>query len=803
VLKIYPKIKPNGDAMSAKPTYGELEQRVKELEGRIASLEQNEAGLRDSNKKYQQLVENVSEVIYTVDLGARVTYITPNVEKLGGYLPEEVVGRMYTDFVHPEDLTHRFENFQRILNGADLVTEYRYLTKSRGTVWVMTHAGPIYEKGEVIGVQGILVNINDRKQAEQALQESEGKLRAIFQASPLAIALIDREGRVLDSNEEHAVRLDMTREQMVGKFIWDLLPTSVRAHRKNQAESVFATGRPFSGEDERDGVWNAYYIYPAIRDERDEVTAVIVEALDITERKRTEQALRESEEKYRTILENMEDGYFEVDLAGNFTFFNEAMRRMLGYAKDELMGMNNRAFMDTENARKVFKTFNRVYKTGNADKAFDWELITKDGATCYIETSVSLIREAFGEPIGFKGIARDINERKKAEAEKAQLEERFNQAQKLESIGRLAGGVAHDLNNMLSPVLGYSELLLRELGKNDPRRQSLEEILSAVTRARDLVHQLLAFGRKQVLKFKTFGLNTLLKNFEGLLRRTIREDITIHMDLDPSLPYIKGDQGQIEQIVMNLAINSQDAMPDGGQLNFQTARVELDENYASQHQGVVAGTYVLLMVTDTGCGMDAMTRENVFEPFFTTKATGKGTGLGLSSVYGIVKQHGGNVWAYGEPGMGATFKIYLPLAQDSPEPKPIDGQAASEMQGSESILLVEDNQHVRDLAFNMLQQLGYEVSSAQNGREAMAVLESAHNGPVDMLLTDVVMPEMDGRQLFKKALGLYPDLKVLYMSGYTEEVIAHHGMMDAEVNFIQKPFSIKALAAKVRDVLDG
>jgi PAS domain S-box-containing protein len=514
-------------------------------------------------------------------------------------------------------------------------------------------------------------------------------------------------------------------------------------------------------------------------------------------------ALEESEEKYRTILEEMEEGYYEGDLAGNFTFFNDALCHILGYSADELMGMNYKQYRTEENARKVFEAFNWVYRTGESYKAFDWEVIRKDGSTAFIETSVSLIRNPDGIPTGFKGVARDITEKKKAEAEKARLETQILQSQKLESVGRLAGGVAHDLNNLLSPILGYGDMLLKDLPRKDRQKDFLEEMVKAGQRAQDLVGQLLAFSRKQVLEFKALDLNSLLQNFEKLLRRTIKENIAIDLDLTPALPMVKGDRGQLEQIIMNLAVNAQDAMPDGGRLTLKTAETELDESYAAQHQGVDPGSHVMLMVADTGCGMDTRTRENIFEPFFTTKEKGKGTGLGLATVYGIVKQHGGNVWVYSEPGMGSAFKIYLPVPAEPLElhAQDIISQKPTDLRGTETVLLVEDNQQVRELAFTILEYHGYTVLSAGSGQEALALLEN-YEGPIDLLLTDVVMPGMDGSKLYEQMRQLYPNAKALYMSGYTEDVIAHHGVMDAGVNFIQKPFTVKALSTKVREVIN-
>jgi signal transduction histidine kinase/ActR/RegA family two-component response regulator len=395
--------------------------------------------------------------------------------------------------------------------------------------------------------------------------------------------------------------------------------------------------------------------------------------------------------------------------------------------------------------------------------------------------------------------ARFISERKRAEKEKARIEAQYRQAQKVEAIGRLAGGVAHDLNNILTPIIGYSELLLDDFSPDDRRRENINQILRAGYGARDLVRQLLAFSRKQTLKYEPLNLNKTIKDFEKLLRRTIREDIALEIIPSPDIGTVKGDIGQIEQVIMNLSVNAQDAMPDGGRLTLETALVELDGAYVADQANALSGSYVMLAVSDTGSGMDEDTREHIFEPFFSTKGE-QGTGLGLSTVYGIVKQHEGHIWVYSEPGRGTTFKVYLPVADGTMVETKSDGTAVTGMEGSETILLVEDNEQVRDLTSAILRRQGYHLLVAGNGAEAVNLLAS-HSGPVDLLLTDVVMPDMNGRELFAAVAGKIPGIRVLYMSGYTNDVIAHRGILDKGVRFIQKPFTIQGLATKIREVL--
>ncbi|MCJ7627165.1 MAG: ATP-binding protein, partial [Longimicrobiales bacterium] len=373
--------------------------------------------------------------------------------------------------------------------------------------------------------------------------------------------------------------------------------------------------------------------------------------------------------------------------------------------------------------------------------------------------------------------------------------------QRMESIGRLSGGVAHDLNNLLTPIIGFGDLVLGELSPEDEHRESVQEILRAAFRARDLVRQLLAFSRRQTLDFKAIDLNGMVREFQNLLRRTIRKDIEIRFIPTSRQPNIRADRGQMEQVIMNLAVNAQDAMPEGGTLTIETSEVELDGEYAWAHAGVTSGQYAMLSFSDDGVGMDAETREKVFEPFFTTKERGKGTGLGLATVYGIVKQHGGNIWAYSEPGGGSTFKCYFPLA-DMPSVEQVElRNTITDLGGTETIMVVEDEVMVRKLAAKVLKGSGYSVLEAGESEACLNALRD-YDGPLDMLLTDVVMPGMNGRELYGEVRKLFPGAKVLFMSGYTEDIVTHRGVLDEGIPFIQKPFSGRDLATKVRSVLE-
>jgi nitrogen-specific signal transduction histidine kinase/FixJ family two-component response regulator len=396
----------------------------------------------------------------------------------------------------------------------------------------------------------------------------------------------------------------------------------------------------------------------------------------------------------------------------------------------------------------------------------------------------------------YDGLVEDVTERR-------QLEEQLRQAQKMEAVGRLAAGLAHDFNNLLTVVIGYSDLLMQRLSADDRLRPAMEEIKKAGEQAASLTRQLLAFSRKQALQPQVLDLSSLLSNVDKMLQRVIGEDIELVTHLPPGLGHVKADPGQIEQVIMNLALNARDAMPQGGQLTLEAANVELDSSYASSHESVVPGHFVMLAMSDTGTGMDAETQAHIFEPFFTTKEKGKGTGLGLSTVYGIIKQSGGNIWVYSEPARGTTFKIYLPRVDQAVElitPGELGVEELS--QGSETILLVEDEEAVRSLAREVLECRGYHVLEAKGAIEALQVGEQ-HKERIHLLLTDVVMPQMSGRELAEHLAPLRPETKVLYMSGYADNAVVHHGLLDPGTALLQKPFTADALARKLREVLDS
>ena len=541
--------------------------------------------------------------------------------------------------------------------------------------------------------------------------------------------------------------------------------------------------------------WLEIYGYPLKDNTTGEITGVIEFVRNIT---RSRQAKAELDRLVMAI-EQAGDVIIITNTEGILQYANPAFEQITGYPPDEAVGQNPRILK----SGKQDETFYRqLWETISSGKTWEGRFINKkkDGTFYTEEATISPVRNEAGEIVNYIAVKHDITERLRLLDEKAKLEEQYHQSQKVEGIGQLAGGVAHDLNNLLSPILGYGELLLNDFSPDDVRKRKVEQIVQAGLRARDLVRQLLAFSRKQTLDYKSVDLNIVITGFEKLLRRTIREDIDIEIIPTLNIRSVKADVGQIEQVIMNLAVNAQDAMPDGGKLIIETSIARLDEDYASVHPDVQPGDYVMLTISDTGCGMDDETGKRLFEPFFSTKGE-QGTGLGLATVYGIVKQHGGNIWVYSEPDKGTIFKVYLPVSDEAAQEIKTTSEISNDLAGTETVLIVEDNDQVRDLSQAILKRRSYTVLSAENGDQALEVLD-ALDGPVHLLLTDVVMPGMNGKELFAKIAEKHRGLKVLYMSGYTNNIIAHRGVLEEGINFIQKPFSVQALAAKVREVLD-
>ena len=529
----------------------------------------------------------------------------------------------------------------------------------------------------------------------------------------------------------------------------------------------------------------------AIRDANGTAVGLRGVTVDITERKKAEATVRESERQYRLLFESNPIPMWVYDLETlRFLEVNDAAINHYGYSRDEFIAMKITDIRSKEESELLLKEVAAI--EGPMSGAKVWRHRKKDGREIFVEvTAHSLDFEGHDARLV---LANDISERQV-------LEDQLRQAQKMEAIGVLAGGIAHDFNNLLTVINGYADLILLGAPEDSPFLRNLQDIREAGERAADLTRQLLAFSRKQVLDPKILDLAAVVSNLERMLKRIIGENIDFRTIVDEDLRHVNADPGQIEQILMNLVVNARDAMPHGGKLTIEVHNVELDDEYARRHISVKPGRYVMLAVSDTGTGMDEATKQRIFEPFFSTKQMGHGTGLGLSMIYGIVKQSGGNIWVYSEPGRGSTFKVYLPSV-DSEITRSSENSVNTHLRGAETILLVEDEDLVRKLTKDILELFGYQVLTSANGAEALGLCGTLGD-TIDLLITDVIMPGMSGRELAQKIHLDFPDMKVLYISGYTDDAIVHQGIIDADAHFVQKPFRNDVLLQKVRELLDA
>ena len=635
----------------------------------------------------------------------------------------------------------------------------------------------------------------EKARAEEALRRSEANLRAIFNTSLQAFVLADRDGTIqaLNPTAQEWAALILGRRVAEGDHIHDFIPDAADGFRHaltGEARSVERCLR------DRDGVERWYETTHApVVDEGGTVIGVCLNARDVSERKRAEQALRESETRYRDLFDNASDLVCSTTLDGAFLFVNPAWHEAMGTTDDSLAARRFRDLVHPDSRDRYQELVARA-KAGEILGHVELTLLTTAGTPLTLEGNISCT-PGDGEPPRLRGIYRDVTERKR-------VEEQLRRAERMQAAGRLAGGVAHEVNNMMTGVIGFSEFLMRSLEPADPRRTEVAEIIKAGTRAADVTRQLLAFTRQQFLRPEQVPVNAIVRDLEKMLRRMLGEDHRLELALDPDAGEIRADRGQLEQVLVNLMLNARDAMPGRGRVTIATVAVELDEAYALQHDDVAIsrGEYVQLSVSDTGVGMPPDVQARIFEPFYTTKPVGQGTGLGLSTVYGIVKQSGGYIWVYSEAGVGTTFKVYLPRVGATRSGAQPAERSSAARGGSETILIVEDEDLVRALATRSLRERGYRVIEARHGVDALRQLERQRTG-VDLVILDVVMPEMGGRELARRLATLRPTLPVLFMSGYTGEDVIQRGLLEPGAPFLQKPFTPDGLATKVREMLDS
>ncbi len=689
------------------------------------------------------------------------------------------------------------------------------------------------------------MEVGERKSTELALERAAHRVRDLYNNAPCGYHSLDEHGTYVEVNDTELHWLGYRREELLGKRRFTELLTEESQGTFEEAFPRFVEVGYANGLEvevvRRDGTTLPILLNAtAFKDpdgnfvacratlidntERREATAALRKAKEnlevevvertaqladanerlrreLAERKKAEEALQSEREFLRAVLQNMEDGIVACNAEGALTFLNKAAQELHGLPELPLPAPDWTSHFQlfSEDGRTPLaaeQTPVRRALRGEVVRNAEVVVLPRQGPQRTLLISGQATVGPVGEKQGALLLIRDVTEQK-------MMEQQFVQSQKIEAVGRLAGGVAHDFNNLLTIITGYSQLVRDQLKKEDPLRPSIEEVIAASDRAASLTRQLLAFSRKQVLAPQVLDLNQIIQNLSKMLRRLIGEDVEVRNVLSPRLGRVRADPAQIEQIIINLALNGRDAMPRGGKLIIETADVELDQAYASRHMAMVPGGYVMLAVTDTGIGMDEETQAHIFEPFFTTKEKGKGTGLGLAMVYGTVKQSGGYIWVYSEPARGTTFKVYLPRVEDETDVvAPRQTANAEAARGSETILLVEDEEAVRSMVRGLLETHGYRVFAADKAREVLQFCQ-LEPGAIHLLLTDVVMPRMSGRELAERVTALHPETRVLYMSGYTDDAIVHHGVSNTGVAFIQKPFTPDALMGKVREVLDA
>lgn len=646
------------------------------------------------------------------------------------------------------------------------------------------------------------------KRQDQVSAEHIGIPWAVLDSMTAKVYLFDVDGRIVRLNRQAARSIGLSTKEAIGKTASECFPLDKKLDADNR--EAIRSGRAMLGVEGEYALpsgkkgWAQTDKLPYF-DKNGAVAGVIIISTDITARKQAEEALRRSEEKYRDIFERAEEGIFQTTPEGRFISANPAMARMLGYSSpeeliDHVTDIAAQLYVHPEERDGGWKPNQDGLQQYPRIKR-ELEFRKKDGSTIWTSSLVRIVRDDQGNPLYFEGFMEDITARRKAEEEREKLEAQLNQAQKLESIGRLAGGVAHDFNNMLTVVTGHAQLAMMRCKPTDAIYKDLQTIETAALQSSGLVSQLLAFARKQTIAPKVVDLNETVESMFKMLQRLIGEDISFSWKPGSGLWSPKIDPSQIEQLLANLCVNARDAISGIGKITIETENAVFDEAYCSVHADFIPGEYVVLAVSDNGSGMDRETISQIFEPFFTTKERGKGTGLGLATVYGIVKQNGGFIHVYSELGHGSAFRIYLPrFSGGVTEPTTFTPAEAHEG-GGETVLLVEDDTEILSLGKAMLETLGYIVLAANAPGDALRLAE-VKGDEIDLLITDVVMPEMNGRDLAKRLCEIIPGLRCLYSSGYTANVIAHHGVLDEGIDFIEKPYSFQSLAAKVQEILE-
>lgn len=791
--------------------------RMIKLEGKPAFLattvditerKRAEEALRESEAKYRLLLDHSSDLIWNMNAEGIFTYVSPSWKRVTGYEPSSIQGAPFQPLVHPDDLHLCVNYLQETIQTKTIVKsqEYRVRHANGDWHWHTTNGSPVLgPDGEFVSLVGVSRDITERKRAEEELLREQLLTKKLLDSLPGIFYLYTYpELRLVRWNKNHETLLGYNSGEIKNRSIMDWhVPEAKKAviqaidivmeKGQNTIESPLLTKEGHA----------IPFLMTGVKLEVPGQTYLMGVGVDITELKKAEEALRESENRFRSMMEQSPLSIQVFSPQGDILQMNDACFRLWNVSKELAKNYNILKDQQLLNVG-IMPLIQRAFageRVSISEIEYDLSATLGQGNRKFVQSDLYPLKDEDGAIRYIILVHQDITDRKRMEEEREKLQEQLVHAQKMESVGRLAGGVAHDFNNMLGVITGHAELALMEINPDQPIYNSLKEIEKAAHRSADLTRQLLAFARKQTIAPKVLDLNEAIEGMLKMLRRLIGEDI--HLSWLPGLDLgsVMIDPSQVDQIMANLCVNARDAIAGVGKITIETENAACDGDYCADHAGFIPGAYVMLAVSDDGCGMDKETQEKIFEPFFTTKGMGQGTGLGLSTVFGIVKQNNGFINVYSEPGKGSTFKIYLPrIVENHVEIQGVSGVELPQC-GGETVLLVEDEPMILELGKAMLEMLGYRVLSTGAPGEAIRLAEE-NAGEIHLLITDVVMPDMNGRDLAVRLLSRYPNLKMLFMSGYTANVIAHQGVLDEGVVFLQKPFSMKDLSAKVREALD-
>jgi PAS domain S-box-containing protein len=767
------------------------------------TLERSRSGASALSDRLEAIIDASPLAIIELDLTGRVKLWNRAAEQTFGWRREEVIGTPYP--IVPDDERGRFEEAMVRLRETRAVMTFEADRVHRdGTrLQCEIHNAPVIgDNGEVASVMAMMADVSERVRTQQELARSQELYKTLVESSRDLVALLEPDGAILYASPAYATLLGADPVALVGSPIRHLVhPDDVEGTRAANEFAISTNSTTTTSVRMRraTGEWAFVEgtITPLFHDDGS-LRAILTTGRDVTEQHAAQEELSQAELRYRTLVEQLPliTYVHPPDERGAWTYMSPQLEAILGYREDDWRGDPGfyERILDAQDRARVLAT--RAATTGRL--SLEYRLVAKDGRVVSVRDEAMVVRDLAGRALYVQGYLLDITAERDAERRRKGLEAQLLQSQKLEAVGRLAGGIAHDFNNLLTAITGYSELILAGLAAGSEQARDVEQIRRAAAQAGSMTAQLLAFSRRQVLQPKVMSLNDTLAEMEPMLRRLIGENIALTTALELRLHATRSDLAQIEQVVLNLCVNARDAMPDGGWLTLRTANVELDDEDA-RAAGAKPGSHVLLEVRDSGGGMEPHVLEHAFEPFFTTKEQGKGTGLGLATVLGIVQQSGGGIAVESAVGTGTTFRIYLPAVDGVPVQD--EAAPARPERGHETILLVEDESIVRELLARVLRTHGYSVIEASYGDEALSI--AAGEGRIDLLLTDVVMPGMSGRELSERLASARPGIRILFMSGYTDEAIVHHGVREGEAEFIAKPFSPDALGRKVRAVLDA